>query len=321
MSRPVNLLILGGTGFLGRSLCESLVERARGGHGRLTIPSRHPQRAKAIQMLPTVELVRADVHDELELQRLVAGRDAVIHLVGTLHGDAAGFERVHVELPRKLARACAATGVRRVIHVSAIAATTDGPSLYLRTKAAGEELLRNADLDLTVLRPSVMFGAEDRFINLFARVQAVFPFVELAGADARFQPVWVCDVARAIATALDERDSIGRIYECTGPDVYTLAELVRLAGRWAGHPRPVLSLPPWAARLQATLMEWLPGTPLLSRDNLLSMQVPSVAQDVHPSLLALGIQPRAIEAIMPALLSGRAGPARLEALRQKRPRF
>ncbi|MEO8155118.1 MAG: NAD(P)H-binding protein, partial [Rhizobacter sp.] len=167
-----SILVLGGTGFVGRTVCEMLVERARGGDGRITVPSRQPQRAKAIQLLPTVEVVSADVHDEAQLARLVAGRDAVINLVAILHGSEAAFQRVHVELPRKLARVCAATGVKRVVHVSALGATENAPSRYLRSKAQGEAALRGASLDLTLLRPSVIFGADDRFINLFAKLQA-----------------------------------------------------------------------------------------------------------------------------------------------------
>jgi len=209
----MNLLLLGGTGFVGRSLCEKRVERARGGEGRITVPSRQPQRAKAIQLLPTVEVVNADVHDEKQLARLVAGRDAVVNLVAILHGSEAAFQHVHVELPRWGGGACQAAGVRRVVHVSALGAAVNAPSRYLRSKAEGEAVLRAAGLDLTVLRPSVIFGTEDRFLNLFARLQAFFPLMPLAGAGARFQPVWVNDVAQAIVNSLDRRDSIGQTYE------------------------------------------------------------------------------------------------------------
>jgi uncharacterized protein YbjT (DUF2867 family) len=311
-----NILVLGGTGFVGRCLCEKLVERSGGGGDRITVPSRHPDRAKVIQVLPTVEVVKANVHDEAELTRLVAGRDAVINLVAILHGDEAAFQKVNVELPRKLARACAATGVRRVVHVSALGNAADAPSLYLRSKAEGEAVLRQAGLALTVLRPSVMFGTEDRFLNLFARLQAVFPLMPLAGADARFQPVWVSDAAQAIVRALDRPDSIGETYECTGPRVYTLAQLVKLAGRWSGHERPVFPLPAVLGRLQAMLMEWLPGEPLMSRDNLDSMKVPNVARGSHPGLEALGIQASALESVMPEWLGRGGTPARLNAWRR-----
>ncbi len=302
---PVSrVLVLGGTGFVGRTLCEKLVERAHGGHGRITVPSRRPHRARSLLILPTVELVAADVHDEAQLARLVAGHDAVVNLVATLHGTEAAFQRTHVELPRKLARVCNAAGVMRVVHVSALGVSTTAPSRYLRSKAAGEAVLQGAGLALTVLRPSVMFGAQDQFLNLFASLQALFPVMPLACADARFQPVWVNDVAQAIVHALDQQSAIGSLYECAGPQVYTLAELVRLAGRWSGHERAIIPLPAALGRLQATLMGCLPGEPLMSRDNLDSMRVPNVATGNIPGLDALGIQPTALQTVMPDWLAG-----------------
>jgi uncharacterized protein YbjT (DUF2867 family) len=308
------LLVLGGTGFVGRTLCEQLVERLRG--GRITVPSRQPQRAKGIQLLPTIEVVRADVHDETELARLMVGQDTVINLVAILHGSDAAFRHAHVELPRKLARACKAAGVRRVVHVSALGAAPDAPSRYQRSKAEGEAVLRGAGLDLTVLRPSVIFGADDRFINLFAKLQRVFPLMPLAGATARFQPVWVNDVAQAIVQTLDRSHSVGQTYECTGPRVYTLAELVRLAGRWSGHERRVIPLPAALGRLQAMAMECLPGEPLMSRDNLDTMRAANVASGTLPGFAALGIQPTALEAVMPEWLARGGSAARMNTLRR-----
>ena len=315
-----NLLVLGGSGFVGRSLCEQLVTRNGGADGRITVPSRHPQRAAHLRSLPTLELVDANLHDDAQLAQLVAGRDAVVNLVAVLHGSEAEFETAHVTLPRRLAAACRAAGVRRVVHVSALGVTDDvgktAPSRYLRSKTQGERVLREAGLDLTLLRPSVIFGEHDRFINLFARLQAVFPLMPLAGADARFQPVWVEDVARAIVTCLAQHETMGQTYECVGPTQYSLADLVRLAGRWSGHVRPVLPLPAFAGRLQALAMECLPGAPLMSRDNLDSMRAPNVATPGTPGLAALGIDAAAIESVMPAVLGHRAGVARLDPLRR-----
>jgi uncharacterized protein YbjT (DUF2867 family) len=297
-----SILVLGGTGFVGRAVCEMLVQRGDGGGGRIIVPTRRLMRASTLRALPTSDLRQADIHDDEDLKSLVGKADAVINLVGTAHGSAADFERVHVALPRRLAAACELLGVRRVLHVSALGAASDAPSNYLRSKAGGEAALRNAALDLTLFRPSVIFGAGDHLLNLFARLQAVFPVLPLAAADARFQPVWVDDVARAIVRCLDRPETIGRSYELAGPEVVTLAEIARRAGRWAGHERRQIALPPFAARLQAALMSLLPGPPLLSKDNLDTMRVPSVAGGTLPGLEALGILPAPLEAVAPGYL-------------------
>ena len=151
-----NVVVLGGSGFVGRSVCEKLVERSGGAGGRIVVPSRRPQRAAHLRTLPTVELVPADVHSERELADLLAGCDAVINLVAILHGSAAEFQQAHVDLPQRLVAACEASGVKRVVHVSALGAAADAPSHYLRSKAAGEAVLRSAGLALTLLRPSVI---------------------------------------------------------------------------------------------------------------------------------------------------------------------
>ena len=313
-----NILILGGTGFVGRSIIGLLVDRSGGGSAQVTVPSRRPERAKHLQHLPTVRLAQADLHDEAQLAALVQGCDVVINLVAILHGSVAAFERAHVALPQRLARACISAGVKRVVHVSALGVGPAAPSDYLRSKTAGEAVLQAAGLDLTVLRPSVIFGAHDRFLNLFATLQTVFPVMPLAGADARFQPVWVQDVAAAIVRCLEDDATIGRVFELAGPDVFTLRELVQVAGRSAGHPRPVLGLPDALGRLQAMAMEWLPGEPLMSRDTLASMRVPNVATGTLPGLAELGITPAALANIAPDYLGPGRGAARLDAWRARR---
>jgi len=304
------IAVLGGTGFLGRSVCERLT-RAGAGGDTLVVPTRRLSHAQALRPLPTVEVIEADVHDDDALAQVVRGCDAVINLVAILHGSEAEFERVHVALPRRIA----AAGVQRVVHVSALGVGPDAPSMYLRSKARGEAVLRDAGLELTVLRPSVMFGAADRFLNLFAQLQAVAPLMPLAGASARFQPVWVEDVAEAIVRALRDRRHIGLVADCAGPEVFTLAELVRLAGRWSGHQRPIVPLPAPFARLQAWAMELLPGGPLMSRDNLDSMKRDNVAGGTLPGLEALGITPAALSAIAPGYLGSKDGRTKLDALR------
>jgi uncharacterized protein YbjT (DUF2867 family) len=306
--RPLRrLLVLGGTGFVGRAFVACWLATVGSG-ATLCIPTRRRVRGHALAMLPNVELVEADVHDPARLDALLPGVDAVVNLVAILHGSPAQFERTHVTLPQQLAAACQRAGVRRLVQVSALG-VPDGdpaaaPSHYLRSKARGERVLRAApELDLTVLRPSVIFGAEDRFIRLFAQLQALVPVMALAGAQARFQPVWVEDVARALVRCLQDRSTVGQTIECAGPEVLTLAELVRMAGRWSGHVRPVLPLPDWAGRLQARALGLLPGEPLMSCDNLDSMGVPNVATGRHPGLAALDMVPAAIAVVMQPVLS------------------
>ena len=311
------ILVFGGTGFVGRSLCEQLVRRSGGGSSQIDVVSRNPASAKALQVLPTLRLIEADVHDEAQLRRLIPGHDAVVNLVAILNGSEAEFRRAHVELPGKIARACIEAGVRRIVHVSALGASESAPSRYLRSKAAGERALQSESLDVTILRPSVIFGEGDRFMNLFATLQALFPVMPLAGARARFQPVWVQDVASAIVKCLEDRATIGATFECTGPEVYSLQQLVRAAGRWSGHARPVIALPPWLGRLQALAMQCLPGRPLMSSDNLESMKVPSVASGQLPGLEALGIVAATLDSVAPQYLGAGQGIARLNRWRSR----
>lgn len=314
-----HILLLGGSGFVGRALCEALCDAQLQQPGapamRLRVPTRRWANAQSVQALPLVDVIVADVHDDASLDRLLAGCSAVVNLVAVLHGDEARFQRVHVDLPRRLAAACQRQGVRRLVHVSALGVAADAPSRYLRSKARGEAVLQAAGLDLTLLRPSVIFGAQDRFLNLFAQLQGLAPVLPLAGADARFQPVWVGDVAAAVVACLQRPDTIGKTLECAGPEVLALSDIVRLAGQWSGHPRPIVPLPPALARLQALAMEWAPGEPLMSRDNLDSMRTPNVASGLLPGLAWLGITPSALAAVAPAYLARGQGCARLDALR------
>ncbi|HQX60062.1 MAG TPA: complex I NDUFA9 subunit family protein [Burkholderiaceae bacterium] len=317
------ILVLGGSGFIGRHLCEKAGQL----NCRLTVPTRHMVNARAVAPLPWVDVVETDIHVEMDLTRLVRGHDAVINLVAILHGDAAAFNHVHVALVQKLARACIGGKVRHLVHVSALGAAADAPSMYQRSKAEGEAVLLASKLATTILRPSVVFGAQDRFLNMFAKLQAIFPVMPLAGADTRFQPVWVQDVAQAIVNRLRSLDRLhapgaiaaGPVFEACGPDVFTLRELVRLAGRLSGNARPVIALPDVLARLQATVMEWLPGEPLMSRDNLASLQVDNIASGVLPGLEELGIRASSLPAIAPSYLRPGARDPLLALRRQSGP--
>jgi NADH dehydrogenase len=296
------ILVLGGTGFVGRHVCE----KASLLNCRLTVPTRRPDSGKSVLPLPWVDVAVADVHDEAALTALVRGHDAVINLVAILHGNQDAFTHVHVTLPQKLVRACQATGVRRVVHVSALGAAASAPSMYQRSKAQGEAALLGSGLDLSILRPSVIFGAGDQFMNLFARLQSVFPVMPLAGAHTRFQPVWVEDVAQALVQLLLHPHA-PPVLEAVGPDVFTLKQLVQLAGQVSGHERLVVGMPMALGRIQARMMELAPGIPLMSRDNLDSMQVDNIATPGVPGLQVIGIQPSALAAIAPSFLRPDAG--------------
>lgn len=294
------ILILGGTGFIGRHIVNRLT--AAGYHVR--VPTRRLARARPLLPLPTIEVVECDINDPAALDRLLAGAHAVINLVGVLHsrrGDPWGpeFEAAHVALPGRLIAACRAQGVERLLHMSAlgVGSTTPLPSMYLRSKAEGERLVRESGLAWTVFRPSVVFGADDRFLNLFAMLQGLAPVVPLAGANTRFQPIWVGDVAQAFVNALARPQTVGQIYELGGPQVLRLRDLVHIAGRLRrGRARPVIGLPDWLGRLQAHLMAALPGPTLMSPDNLDSMRIDNVASG--PIAPELGITPTGIEAGM-----------------------
>lgn len=311
------ILVVGGTGFVGAAIVRKLAAQGR----RVVVPTRRRERAKHLILLPTVDVLEADVHDEASLGALAEGKDAVINLVGILHGDRGQpygekFRRAHVELPRKIAAAAAAAGVARLLHMSALGATARAPSMYLRSKAAGELALREAagNVAWTIFRPSVIFGRDDRFINLFAQMQRYLPLVAIGRADARLQPVHVEDVASAFANALDRPECVGKTYDLAGPHAYTLRELVVFAGRESGHPRPVIGLPDALAYLQAFAMEFSPW-PLLSRDNLDSLGVPSTTAE--PFAAELGVTPVSLESVMPAFLAHRTPRERYMQLRDR----
>jgi NADH dehydrogenase len=306
MAAP-RVLVLGGSGFVGRQVCEQLARL--GWH--ITVPTRRAVNAARVQSLPGLTVIEANVHQEADLARLIPGHDAVVNLVAVLHGSEERFESVHVDLPSKIASAMKKAGVQRLVHISALGADPQGPSMYQRSKARGETVLHNAGLQLTILRPSVIFGAEDKFLNLFADLQAVAPFMPLAGSGTRFAPVWVGDVARAVVVCLQKLDTVGQTYELCGPDVMTLGELVQRAGQWAGvnegRGRPVIGLPMWVGWLQAAAMELAPGEPLMSRDNLASMKVDNIASGQHPGLSELGISAASAAGVAPGYL-GHRGP-------------
>lgn len=299
------VLIFGGTGFVGTQVCEKLNQL----QCRITVATRRSDNARHLQLLPLVDVAEINLDDGAALAALVAGHDAVVNLIAILHGSEEAFQKVHVQWPLTLARACRSAGVRCIVHISALGASNESASRYQRSKARGEAALLGAGLDVTVLRPSVIFGAGDKFLNTFAKLQQVFAVIPLAGSQARFQPVWVGDVASAVLRCLQDSRTLGEIYEACGPEVFTLKELVQLAGRYAGvnhgRGRPVIALPDALARVQAFVMELAPGEPVLSRDNLDAMKTDNVASGQLPGLQALGITPATLAAVAPTYLGAR----------------
>lgn len=308
------ICVLGGTGFVGHHLSRRLVELGY----RVRLLVRHRERHRDLLVLPTLDLIEADIHNLRVLAEQFIGCDAVINLVGILNEkghDGSGFRAAHVDLPGKIVRACLACGIERVLHMSALNANArTAPSAYLRTKGAGEDLLHTApDLRVTSFRPSVIFGPGDSFINRFAallrRTPLIFP---LACPAARLAPVYVEDVVEAFVRALQDFHTYGQRYDLCGPQVYTLQQLVEYTARVLGVKRRVLGLSDGLSRLQAHLFEYLPGKPF-SRDNYLSLRVDSVCREGFPA--ALHITPTVLEAVVPGYLAHPGSKARYFAYR------
>ena len=303
------VVVFGGSGFVGRHLVARL---AAAGHD-IVVPTRRREAAKHLILLPTVEVVEADVFDRVALARLLAGANAVVNLVGILNeSGGATFARSHVELARTLTTACAAAGIRRFLQMSALHADPAGPSRYQRSKGEAEAIVRSCPLDWTIFRPSVIFGPEDSFLNLFARVARMLPVIALASPNARFQPVYVGDVAHCMAQSLTDDATDCQSYDLCGPGIYTLRELVHYVGEVSGTSRPIVPLGAGLSKLQATVLEMLPGR-LMTRDNLASMSRDSVCDCPFPAIF--GIRPTALEAVAPEYLAPAAMHSHYDAYR------
>jgi uncharacterized protein YbjT (DUF2867 family) len=299
-----SICVLGGSGFLGTHLCAAL---ARDGWC-ITVPTRDPARARHLAPIPALKLVATDIHEPAELYELLAGQRAVVNLVGILNEkgrSGAGFRRVHVELVRKLVDACQRRRVDRLVHVSALNADADqGVSLYLRSKGAGERVIRQECgevLAWTIFQPSVIFGPRDDFANRFARLLRAIPLgLPLARPGARFAPVWVGDVVAAIQRALVDDATASETYELCGPERMTLRDIVCRVRDRLGLTRAVVGIPDVAARLQAAVCDFVPGKPF-STDNYRSLLVDSVCR--VNGLSRLDIKPQPFDAVLPKYLS------------------
>ncbi len=303
-------VVLGGTGFVGRHLVREL---SRHGY-EVVVPSRHADRHRDMALWPSVVLcdMNAPGDSDLatrreapELAGLLEGADLLVNLIGILNEprhDGKGFERVHIRLAKAALRAAADAGVPRYLHMSALGADEEkGTSFYQRTKGKAENWVhrfgRKHDIAVTSFRPSVIFGPEDAFLNRFAALARLMPGIfPLACAGARFSPVYVGDVARRFVEAIDDPKTVGERIDLCGPHDYSLGDLVRYAARTSGHPRWVLGLPDWASRLQARVLEWMPGKPF-SRDNYDSMRRANVCSPECPR------EPTRLEDVAPRYLA------------------
>ncbi len=275
-----DILLIGGNGFVGRVLAAQL---QLAGYSVL-IPTSHLVAARELRMLPKVHVEEANIHEFDVLQNLcsrIKPNGAVINLVGVLHDKPAKpygnvFKAAHVDLPKNIITAMQLHGLKRYLHMSALGADTQGPSMYQRSKGDGEAAVKASNLDWTIFRPSVIFGAQDQFINLFSKLTKLFPAMPLANHQAQFQPVSVDDVATAFVKSLTMPQTIHQSYDLVGPRIYTMKEIVEFAARKAKTSCAIIPVPAFVGYLQALAFEFLPGPTLMSRDNIASMQLPNV---------------------------------------------
>ena len=309
--KPQHVVVLGGTGFVGRHL----VPRLHADGHRVTVLSRNRELNRELGVLPRVGVANCDVHDRDALTRQLAGADVAINLVGILNergSDGSGFRKAHVELTETLLAACKASGVRRLLQMSSLRAG-EGASHYLRTRGEAEARVRESRIAASIFRPSVIFGHGDGLFFRFAKLLRVAPVLPLARADARFAPVHVGDVAEAFARALVHPHTIGHTYELYGPRTITLRELVQWTARLIGKRRLVIGLPDALGFVQARIGEWLPGKPV-SRDNFRSLLLDSVGE--RDGLGALGIVATPMELVVPAMLGADAYQEQLARFRE-----
>ena len=307
--RKIPVVVMGGTGFVGRRLITTLTTAGYA----ITVPSRQPQKhndlahqshVRVVQLPPGASAESANVAVEAALIDLLKDHEALINLVGVLNEprhDGNGFEQAHVLFTERILKAASKVGIKRYLHMSALGADASaGASFYQRSKGKAEDWAHSfgaeQGIEVTSFRPSVIFGPGDSFLNRFAQLAKLTPFVfPLACPRARFAPVYVGDVAENYLQALRGPDRAGQRIDLCGPQEYELRELVEYAARIAGHPRRVVGLPDWVARLQARALEFAPGQPF-TRDNYASLQVPNVCSQ------GCTLQPTRLEDIAPQYL-------------------
>lgn len=296
--------IFGGSGFVGGVLANRLARRG----ASIRIFTRKRDHARHLWLLPDTNVVEVDPAEQEALNAAVDGCDAVVNLIGILNerrDNGEGFREAHIATTGRIAKACKNAGVPHLVQMSALKADSFAPSYYLRTKGEAEKLLldeQNSRFAATILRPSVIFGPRDSFINRFAGLVRLTPGVfPLAGAKARFQPVYVGDVAEAFVRVIEDPATRGRRYDLGGPDVRTLEEIVAYVARLLGRPLWIIPLGATLSKLQANVLEYVPGKPF-SRDNLRSLQEDSVLGD-DDGLARLGIVPTPMHVVVPQYLA------------------
>jgi len=280
MKQPRHLLILGGSGFIGTRLAFAFANRG----WRVIVPTRRPHRHRALLVHPNIRLLQANIMDTAELRELCRGKQAVINLVGILHERRKGdFRRFHVDFIKSVVEACSEAGIKRLLHVSALGANqASGSSLYLRSKGEGENLLHTfgqRGLNVTSFQPSVVFGKGDSFINRFAGILRLYAgLFPLACADSKLAPVYVGDLVERITASIDDRGSYGKRYTVCGPEVFTLRQIIELIIETLQVPVRVLPLGKGLSRLQALVLQNLPGK-LFTMDNYRSLQTDNVCTE------------------------------------------
>ncbi|MFH5925159.1 complex I NDUFA9 subunit family protein [Roseomonas xinghualingensis] len=301
MARHV-AVVFGGSGFIGGHVVQRLARR----DFVVRVVTRAPDSAKALMtqgMVGQIVPIGAGKMEDAVIARAVEGAGLVVNLIGILAERKKGdFARIHGELPGRIGQASAVAGVRHLVHVSALGADPESESLYARSKAQGEESLRAAFPRATILRPSIVFGPEDSFFNRFAGMARMLPVLPLVGGGTRFQPVYVGDVADAVVAVLDRPEMAGRTYELAGPQAATFRELMEYMLEVIGRRRRIVELPEGLARLQASLTSWMPNPPL-TQDQLILLKRDSLPSPGTPGLRELGIEPTAMEVVVPTYLS------------------
>ena len=292
------ICVLGGSGFVGSSVVAKLDQAGYA----VTVLTRRRDSAKHLFLLPNVTVVECNVMDDQALAAALDGADAVVNLIGILHQSGrSSFDTIHHQLPARLAKICDASGIKRLLQMSSLQADKNAPSEYLRSKAAGEAAMMAfaQKLNITIFRPSVIFGRGDSFINLFATLIKFLPVVLLAKPNAKFQPVWVEDVASCFVASIQNTGTYGQVYELAGPKVYSFRQLVQQVMATLGVKRPIIGLCNMLSYAQAFMMELLP-VKLMSRDNVRSMEVDSVSQQPFPAVF--DVVPASLEAVIPEYL-------------------